>query len=145
MPISTCVAVTLVATALAQSRASMWSAGESGGAWIAVCAQRSSAAPAVVDAAAELRHRLGHGHVHRRQRGAAARRPDAVVELLERARGAGDGDDVVGGGERLGKCGAEAARGAGDEGYGAWSWRGRSLTARVKGQVGASLDLVPQD
>ena len=54
--------------------------------------------------------------VERHQRGGAAERLDRVVELLEPADGAGDGDDV-GAGLRQRERGriADAARGAGDE------------------------------
>ena len=73
------------------------------------------AAPAVVDRAAELRHRIRIGDVHRGEGRRAALRLDPVVQILEPADGAGDGDDVMGLGKRLGEGEAQAARGAGDE------------------------------
>ena len=46
-------------------------------------------APAIMDRAAQMRHRALVGHVHRRQRRLSAAGLDAVVQFLERADGAG--------------------------------------------------------
>src|ERR1700682_3297657 len=55
-------------------------------------------------------------HVDRNERGGTAYRPDAVVEFLETADGAGDGEDMRAlFGQREGGRRANAARGAGDE------------------------------
>src|SRR6056297_2123117 len=69
-----------------------------------------------MDRPAQMGHGVAVGHVHRRKRGAASFRLNAVVQLFEAANGAGDSDDVMVRGQRLGQGKAEAARGAGDEG-----------------------------
>ena len=73
-------------------------------------------APPLVDPAAERLHGAVVGHVHRRQRRLPAARPDPVVQLLQAPHRARHGDDVARGRQRLGDGGAEAPRGAGDEG-----------------------------
>lgn len=94
--------------------------------------------PAVKDRPAQLRHRVGFGDVHRRQRSGPTNGFDAIVQFLQRANGFGDGDDVVGRGEGFGKCCPKATRCTGDEsdfchgrgdgvvGDGRQGWRGYS-------------------
>ena len=51
--------------------------------------------PTVINPPAELRHGRLNRDVHRCQRGLAAFGLDPVIEFLERARGARNGDDVM--------------------------------------------------
>ncbi len=90
------------------------------------CSQRSATA------AASLPIDVAVGEVERRDGRAAAGVVDALLDLFERARGAGDQDDVgAGGGERFGGRGADAAAGAGDERELAREWSSNQSCGRL--------------
>ena len=79
--------------------------------------------PALGDRRRELADRFAVGEVERRDGRAAAGVVDALLDLLERAGGAGDQDDMgAGRGERFGGRRADAAAGAGDERELAGEW-----------------------
>ena len=110
------LAVILTAIRLSQSFGSMWESGDSGPRMPALPTSTSSRPVALVEREREPRDAVAVLHVERHQRGGAAGGLDLVVELLQPADGARDGDDMRAGLRQCERDGrANAARGAGDQ------------------------------